>query len=351
MLNSTINGYTIKRLLGKGGMAEVWYVENRLGKPAAIKLMLPKFLGEEQVIKRFETEARAMVQLNHPNIRQVFDYGEYEDRPFIIMEYLEGKDLSDYIHEGKKAGEAELKSWWRQCLEALSHTHAQGIIHRDIKPSNIFLCNTGTIKLLDFGISKIKDEISITNTGQGLGTLLYMSPEQILDPKRVTAYTDIYSLAISFVHLIQGRSPFIDTDSAFKLQQQIASGQPDLSSIGAEWLKVLKPCLDINTTRRPQIAQLINNLSGNSETTVIYPIPENQNEPLLSKKVQKASGNYWWVVGSFILTLIIILIIFTERKVYKNEAYDSPMVDSLEAVVVDTFSVAAGDTIIPEVKH
>lgn len=171
MNEKTIHGYTIKKFLDKGGMAEVWYAENRLGKSVAIKLMLLDYIQYPEVVARFETEANAMVKLDHPNIRQVIDYGELENRPFIIMEYLEGSDLSDYIESGKKPSSSELENWWQQCLSALQHTHEKDIIHRDIKPSNIFLQNNGNIKLLDFGIAKVISEFSVTKTGQDLGTV------------------------------------------------------------------------------------------------------------------------------------------------------------------------------------
>lgn len=250
MINTNLNGYTIKKQLGKGGMAEVWYAENNLGKPAAIKIMLSKFIGEDQVTKRFETEARAMVQLNHPNIRQVFDFGMIQERPFIIMEYLDGHDLSEFIKNKTKASDNQFQLWWQQCLDALHHTHQKDIIHRDIKPSNLFLTKDGTIKILDFGIAKVKQEISLTGTGQGLGSLLYMSPEQIIDPKRVASSTDLYSLAVSFVHIITGQSPFSETESQYKLQNKIVNGEIDLILLPEHWKKILIPLINNKQEQR-----------------------------------------------------------------------------------------------------
>lgn len=250
MINTNLNGYTIKKQIGKGGMAEVWYAENNLGKPAAIKIMLSKFIGEDQVTKRFETEARAMVQLNHPNIRQVFDFGMIQERPFIIMEYLDGQDISDFIKHKNKASDNQFQLWWQQCLDALHHTHQKDIIHRDIKPSNLFLTKDGTIKILDFGIAKVKQEISNTQTGQGLGSLLYMSPEQILDPKRVTSSTDLYSLAITFVHLVTGQCPFSETESQYKIQNKIVNGEVNLILLPEHWKKILTPLINNKQEQR-----------------------------------------------------------------------------------------------------
>lgn len=258
MLNKTIHGYTIKKFLGKGGMAEVWYAENRLKKPVAIKIMLTEYLQYPQVIARFETEAQAMVMLDHPNIRQVIDYGEIENRPFIIMEYLEGNDLSYYIESGKKPSSSELENWWQQCLSALQHTHEKGIVHRDIKPANIFLQNNGNIKILDFGIAKVKSEFSVTKTGQDLGTVWYMSPEQVINPKTVTSATDIYSLGVTFAHLLKGVPVFENTDSTFSVQIQITQGKLDLSNITNNWLEILKPALELKAEDRKTAEELIN---------------------------------------------------------------------------------------------
>jgi serine/threonine protein kinase len=109
-----IYNYTLLRFLGKGGMAEVWYAENNLGIPAAIKIMLPQFLGQRQVADRFETEAKAMVKLNHPNIRKVLEYGEYEGLPFIIMEYLDGEDLGQLMVKRSRHSEKDVEQWWQQ---------------------------------------------------------------------------------------------------------------------------------------------------------------------------------------------------------------------------------------------
>jgi serine/threonine protein kinase len=264
MQGKILYSYTLKHHIGTGGMAEVWYAENNLGKPAAIKIMLPKFVGEQQVVTRFENEAKAMVQLEHKNIRQVYDMGVYEQRPFIIMEYLEGQDLSQFIKQNQKPTESQLELWWQQCTDALHYTHQKNIIHRDIKPSNLFLTQSGEIKILDFGIAKVKQEISITGTGQGLGTLLYMSPQQILDPKRVTNDTDFYSLAVSFVHLMSGRSPYAETESQFKLQMQIVNKEVDMNGVSEKWKTRLEKFIGSPNTETT-------NKANNDDETVVLP--------------------------------------------------------------------------------
>ena len=240
MQDNILNGYKIIKLLGKGGMADVWYAENNLGKPASIKVMHQKYIGETAVIARFEAEAKAINKLNHPNIRNVIDYGTYENRPFIVLEYLQGQDLSSYLKNNPKIETTVIASWWNTCIEALHYTHSQHIIHRDLKPSNLFLTLNGDIKIVDFGIAKLRDDFMITTTGQGIGTLAYMSPEQIKNAKEVSYATDYYSLGIAFLKILSNKLPFSDTSSEFELMKQIVEGTIDMKGISEEWTYIIK---------------------------------------------------------------------------------------------------------------
>lgn len=254
MQGKSISGYTLQRLLGTGGMAEVWYAENKIGKKAAVKLLLPKLCQDENLVSRFLTEARVMVELNHPNIRQVYDYGEIDGRPAIVMEYLEGEDLKARLKRGQRFTDEELKHWWSQLVDALNYTHKKGIIHRDIKPGNIFVDMEGNAKLLDFGIAKVRDSISTTLTGQKLGTLMYMSPEQVKDSKHIDYKTDIYSLAVTFVHLITGKKPYdSDTSSDYDIQVSIVTKPMDLNDVPANWRNFLEPYLNKEPQDRPDL--------------------------------------------------------------------------------------------------
>lgn len=252
MQGKTVNGYTLQRQLGVGGMAEVWLAENSIGKKAAVKLLLPRFCADEAVVARFENEARVMVQLDHPNIRQVYDYCNLDGRPCIVMEYLEGDDLKALMKKGFRFTDAEICKWWNQIADALNYTHAQGIVHRDIKPSNIFLDKKGNIKLLDFGIAKIKESISLTMTGAMMGTLMYMSPEQVEDSKHIGPQSDIYSLAVTFVHLLTGKAPYDITNSSdYAIRKSIVEIPLDLAALPASWRLSLEPYLSKDPQERP----------------------------------------------------------------------------------------------------
>ena len=254
MQGKTIIGYTLQHLIGTGGMAEVWYAENKIHKPAAVKILNADLSHNSSIEERFRNEAEVMVKLSHPNIRQVYDYGEIDGRPAIIMEYLDGDDLKARMKKGQRFSDEQLRKWWNQLVDALNYTHRQGIVHRDIKPGNIFVDNKDNIKLLDFGIAKVRESISTTQTGQKLGTLMYMSPEQVKDSKHIDYHTDIYSLAVTFVHLLTGKRPYnSETSSDFEISEQIVYKPLDLSDLTDLWRIFLSPYLNKQPDQRPAL--------------------------------------------------------------------------------------------------
>ena len=183
------------------------------------------------------------------------------------MEYLDGDDLDALLKSGRHFTDEELRKWWNQTVDALNYTHAMGIVHRDIKPSNIFLDKKGNIKLLDFGIAKVKESMSMTRTGTTMGTLMYMSPEQVKDPKRVDSKSDIYSIAVSFVHLLTGKPIYdSDTSSEFDIQLSIVSKPVDLSAVPQAWQGFLTPYLEKDPNKRPPLRHF-------EEVTDVPPMP------------------------------------------------------------------------------
>ena len=254
MQGKTINGFELKRLLGVGGMAEVWFAENEIGMKAAVKILSEELSHNDQMKERFLNEAKVMVQLDHPNIRKVHGYGLIDGRPAIIMEYLGGSDLKTRMKQGQHFTDEELKRWWNQMVDALNYTHAQDIVHRDIKPSNIFIDWKGNAKLLDFGIAKVADTTTGTLTGSTLGTRIYMSPEQVKDPKRVGTASDVYSLAVTFVHLLTGKAPYDSTTSSdYEIQVSIVTKPVDMSKVPEEWRGFLTPYLNKEADKRPAL--------------------------------------------------------------------------------------------------
>lgn len=253
MQGKTVNGYTLQKQLDTGGMAEVWLAENKIGKKAAVKLLFPQLCNDSNVVSRFLMEAKVMVDLDHPFIRQVYDHDEIEGRPCIIMEYLEGEDLKARMKHGQQFTEYELETWWNQLVDALNYTHAKGIVHRDIKPGNIFVDKNDNVKLLDFGIAKVKENFSLTQTGQKIGTLMYMSPEQVKDSKHIDYHTDIYSLAVTFIHLLTGECPYSSDSSDFEICEQIVYKTIDLGKVPSSWQQFLDPYLKKDPQERQNL--------------------------------------------------------------------------------------------------
>ena len=256
MENRNVLNYTLLRLLGRGGMAEVWYAENEIGNEAAVKILNEDLSHNAQIVERFRNEAKITVKLKHPNIRQVYDYATIDGRPCMIMEYLEGSDLKSMLKSGRRFNDGELRRWWNQLASALNYTHGKGVVHRDIKPANIFIDHEGNVKLLDFGIAKVRDSITMTQTGATMGTLMYMSPEQVRDSKHIDHSTDLYSLAVTFVHLLKGVPPYdFDTTDDYEIRKNIVETPLDMTGVPSDWQKFLRPYLAKNPAERPALAE------------------------------------------------------------------------------------------------
>lgn len=319
MENANINGYILKYKLGEGGMAEVWYAENILQKPAAVKVLLKKFCEEKEIVARFENEAKLMVRLDHPHIRTIMDYGILGERPCMVMEYLEGKDVAQRLKDGERFSNQQLIEWWNDLVDALQYTHRKHVIHRDIKPSNLFVTEEGKIKLLDFGVAKIKDNITVTQTGSRMGTLMYMSPEQVYDVKNLTPKTDIYSLAVSFYQMVTGRPPYPHENvSDFEIQESIVRKNIDTAVLPEPWRSLLPDYFHKNPEERKELRK-IGNVAGGDETIVINPsynkeqyvVPPVAPSPYTYIRRQKRRSS---IVTFLLVTFIVALVIFALNK-------------------------------------
>lgn len=199
--------YELVRLLGRGGMAEVWAAhDHTLSREVAIKLLLDRFLDDESFTRRFQDEARHVARLNHPNLVGVYDTGADQGQPYIVMEIVEGRSLQQVIAAGGVHEDRALQIVGQVCI-ALAYAHDRGLIHRDIKPGNILIADDGTVKVTDFGIARAVDHETVTRTAAVLGTAAYLSPEQAqgadIDPR-----SDLYSLGVVLFELLTGEQPF-----------------------------------------------------------------------------------------------------------------------------------------------
>lgn len=217
--------YEMRELIGVGGMAYVYKAYDAVDdRTVAVKILRDEFLTKDEFVRRFRNESKAIAILNHPNIVKVLDVGFGEKLQYIVMEYIDGITLKEYLDQRKDIRWKEAVHFTVQILRALQHAHDKGIVHRDIKPQNIMLLSDGTIKVTDFGIARLtRSEMQATAVGnKAIGSVHYISPEQargeITDEK-----TDLYSVGIMLYEMLTGRLPF-EADNAVSVAiQQIAS--------------------------------------------------------------------------------------------------------------------------------
>ena len=207
--------YTDVEPIAKGGMGEVFRArDTELGRQVAVKVLFANFARDDALRQRFQREALAAARLSgEPNIVTIFDVGEYDSRPFIVMEYLRGGSLADRAR-GAPTPPAQVLEWLSDAASALDAAHAAGVVHRDVKPANLLLDDRGHVRVADFGIASAAGLDSFTQTGTVLGTAGYLAPEQARG-ERATAATDLYALGVVAFELLTGRRPFrADTATA-----------------------------------------------------------------------------------------------------------------------------------------
>ncbi|GBG97038.1 Stk1 family PASTA domain-containing Ser/Thr kinase [Lactococcus termiticola] len=206
--------YQVKKEVGRGGMANVYQGEDSFidNRKVAIKVLRPNFENDSIAIARFQREAFSMAELSHPNIVSITDVGESDNQQYIVMEYVDGPTLKQYIKEHAPLSNEEAINIATEILSAMQMAHGHGIIHRDLKPQNILMTANGTAKVTDFGIAKALSDTSLTQTNTMFGSVHYLSPEQARGAN-ATMQSDIYAIGVILYELLTGEIPF-DGDSA-----------------------------------------------------------------------------------------------------------------------------------------
>ncbi len=214
--------YRVERELGRGGMAKVFEgTDTVLGRQVAIKILAPRFADDESFVQRFRREAQAAARLSNPNVVSVFDTGADGGVHFIVMEYVEGRTLADYLAGGGRIMPDRAIEIAQAVSGALSAAHAQGVIHRDIKPGNIMLTPAGQVKVADFGIARMTTTAeTVAQTAAVLGTASYLSPEQA-QGQPVDGRSDIYSLGCVLYEMVTGRPPFLGDSPVAVASKQV----------------------------------------------------------------------------------------------------------------------------------
>jgi serine/threonine protein kinase len=261
LLGAQVGSYRIARVLGAGGMGTVYLgVHPQIESQVAIKVMAHGLATDPTVVARFFEEARASNVIAHDGVVRITDLAQLADgRPYIVMEHLSGQNLRAHLHARGRLPPAEAQGIIVRILETLQATHEAGVVHRDIKPANIFLTAAGEVKLLDFGIAKLKPNLrrygDHTSTGVALGTPAYMAPEQILGAA-VDARADVYAVGVVLYELVTGRRPFQGDDVELRhLDTEPPSPRALAPQVSEGMERVILRALDKSTVDRFQSAQ------------------------------------------------------------------------------------------------
>jgi serine/threonine protein kinase/tetratricopeptide (TPR) repeat protein len=284
--------FEILGLIGSGGMGEVYRARDpRLGRDVAIKVLPPEFAADPDRLRRFEQEARSVAALDHPNILAIHDVGTHDGAPYIVTELLEGKSLRERLGGGalpaRKAVEIGV-----QIAQGLAAAHEKGIVHRDLKPGNVFITKDGLVKILDFGLAKLKpvpiseDHVKATTVtdateaGMLLGTVGYMSPEQVRG-QTVDQRSDIFSLGCVLYEMLAGRPAFRGETRADTMSAILHEDPPPLTAPGTQFAPALREIVNRCLEKRPEerfssahdVALALRVTSGGAETPAPSPAP------------------------------------------------------------------------------
>ena len=232
LIGKTLDGlYTVRELIGTGGMANVYKAVVGPGGPVpegtvvAVKVLRQELMHDPDLVRRFKNESKAISLLNHPNIVKVYDVSVSENLQYIVMEYVDGMTLREYLNErGGKLTSRETVHFISQILKALDHAHHNGVVHRDIKPQNIMLLDNGQLRMMDFGIARISRAENQLTGGKAMGSVHYISPEQAKGDE--TDFTsDIYSVGVMMYEMLSGHLPF-DADDVVEVAIKQISDKP-----------------------------------------------------------------------------------------------------------------------------
>jgi len=247
--------YQLSSRIAIGGMGEVWQATDLvIGRTVAIKILKDEYLGDPGFLERFRAEARHAALVNHEGIANVFDYGEEDGSAYLVMELVPGEALSTILERERVLSTDRVLDIVAQTAAALHAAHSAGLVHRDIKPGNLLITPDGRVKITDFGIARIADQVPLTATGQVMGTVQYLSPEQA-SGRPASPTTDIYSLGIVAYEALAGRRPFTGESQVAIAMAQINEKAPDLPVTVSEPVRnLVYSCIAKNPADRPASA-------------------------------------------------------------------------------------------------
>lgn len=318
-----IRNYRVLDYIGEGGMGKVYAAEEELlGRKVAIKMLDPAITHHEHFRQRFINEARIQANLQHPNIVGLLSFFSEQDNYFMAMEYAEGQTLRDLIATIGPVPEQRSRRILRQILAALNYANDKGVVHRDIKPSNIMIGDRDEVKILDFGVARILADPHSTLTGSRVGTIYYMSPEQVRTPREVDGRSDIYSSGVVLFEMLTGQLPFnAQTESDFLIEKEIVeSALPNPREYYPYMSDLIVDLMHSMTAKepllRPAATEAIDALDTDSMGSIIIPAPAVEKpvpvvpitlEPVLPPKPKKMPSG----LRAFLIILIVSILIFT----------------------------------------
>jgi len=235
--------YTLTERIAIGGMGEVWKARDKvLGRIVAVKILKEEYTGDPGFLERFRAEARNTALLNHPGVANVFDYGEEDNSAYLVMELVPGNPLSSIIEHETTLPPDRILNFIAQTARALAAAHSQGLVHRDVKPGNLIITPDDRVKVTDFGIARLANQVPLTATGQVMGTAQYLAPEQATG-QAATASSDMYSLGIIGYECLVGRRPFTGESQIAIALAQVNDPPPPLPETIPAVARALIMCL------------------------------------------------------------------------------------------------------------
>lgn len=361
MIGEIISNYKIISVIGEGGMGTVYLAEHiHIGRKAAIKVLHKKYLSNSNIKERFKHEAATLSQIQHPNIVKLYDYVETNDGLYLIMEYAEGVLLDDYIKkESGPIKEENAIKIMTGLLSGFAYAHSQNIVHRDVKPNNVIISRDfNTVKILDFGIAKIINDNSknLTKDGTQMGTVYYMSPEQVRGQK-VDNRSDIYSLGVTLFQIITGINPYEKITTEFEIYSKIT--QEDLPNaksvypyVSDKIIAVIQKATRKNVAERyKNCEQMIADLKSSNKQTIVQPpkvepvvpkpqqvikTPQPQQQQPIPEPIEKKETNTGLILGLVIGIIVVIgIVLFISKP--PGEKPDPPV--DIRRFVSDTLMI------------
>ena len=293
-------------------MASVYLAhDEQLGRPVALKLLAENLSAEEALRERFVREAQLAARLSHPNVVQVFDSGEQDGRPFLVMEYVEGQSLADAVRERGKLPPAVVADIADQVCAGLAHAHAQGLVHRDLKPGNLLRREDGCVKIADFGIARAAESTRLTQVGTVLGTATYLAPEQAAGAEATPA-SDLYTLGVTLYELLTGSPPY-RIESLADLPAVQRDGVIPPPEAPPQLAGAVMWCLAVDPARRPrsapELGQAIAAPPRHPATapTTVMPRPGGWAPPV------RHISPRWWVAAAAVLAVVVLVVVLATR--------------------------------------